>query len=235
MYLLHEFFLLDGLGQLTDGILAGDDYHLTDNVQGIGKTGYDWIGWKRRPPSTSNINILFQFDTLRNLTSIRLHTSNLFTRDIYLFHSIMITNCEDNISKTFLIINDDIINTQARFINISLASGQGILTKCLKIILTFNNRSKWILISEIIFDSMPIINNTPLITTTYIPPLIGKRYLVFVLFKISNIYVDEGVSIAQYWHWLLLATSLLILLIVLLIFGYIQWIQTYRHRRKLRK
>jgi hypothetical protein len=152
----------------------------------------------------------------------------------------MITNCEDKISKTFLIIQDDYLNTQARFINISLTSGQGILTKCLKIILTFNNRSKWILISEVIFDSMPIINHIPLLTTTninHLPPLIGKEHVFCGLkfFEKLVICLDEGVSIVQYWHWLLLASSLFILLIVLLIFGYVQWIQTYRHRRKLRK
>jgi len=176
-----NFFVLDGLGQLTDGILAGDDYRLSDNVQGIGQIGYDWIGWKRK----SSLNLFFYFDTLQNLTSIRLYTSNLFTRDIYIFNSILINNCENKINKTFLIIPDDYINIQARFINISLNSGYGIRTKCLKITLTFNNRSKWILISEILFDSKPIIDNSPLLITTttitnHLPPLIGKN--LFLLF-----------------------------------------------------
>jgi hypothetical protein len=88
-------------------------------------------------------------------------------------------------SKTFFIIPDDHINTQARFINVSLASGYGVATKCLKITLTFNNRSKWILISEVLFDSMPIINNTPLLTTTntnHLPPLIGNKNIVFLFY-----------------------------------------------------
>jgi len=164
---------LDGLGQLTDGILAGDDYRLSDNVQGIGKMGYDWIGWKRR----SSLNFLFYFSTLQNLTTIRFHTSNLFTRDIYLFNSILIINCENKTNKIFMIIPDDYTNIQARFINISLNSAHGILTKCLNITLTFNTKSRWILISEIIFDSKPIINKIPQLITTstyHIPPSIGK-------------------------------------------------------------
>jgi hypothetical protein len=221
-------FFLDGLGQLTDGILAGDDYRLSDNVQGIGQIGYDWIGWKRR----SSLNFLFHFSTLKNLTTIRFHTSNLFTRDIYIFNSILITNCENKTNKTFIIIPEDYKNIQARFINISLGFGYGILTKCLKITLTFNNRSKWILISEIIFDSKPIINHIPS------PPLIGKNRVcvrVFLYTKNSIIYLDTAVKTIRYWHWLLLASSILILLIVLLIFIYIQWIQTSRQQRKLHK
>jgi hypothetical protein len=66
-----------------------------------------------------------------------------------------------------------------------LNSGYGIRTKCLKITLTFNNRSKWILISEILFDSKPIIDNNPLLITTtttitnHLPPLIGKNLFCF--------------------------------------------------------
>ncbi|CAF0885828.1 unnamed protein product [Adineta steineri] len=219
--------LIDGLGQLTDGILAGDDYRLADNIQGIGQIGYDWIGWKRKSSTSSNINLIFYFDSIRNITSIRFHTSNLFTRDIYLFNSIIITNCDNSISSSssssFFLIPDDYINTQARFINISLASGHGIITKCLKVTLTFNNRSKWILISEVLFDSAPINNIIPSLTmttpdTNHIPPLI-----------------DYGITIIHYWQWLLLASSLFILLVILTICVYFQWIQTFRHRRKLRK
>ncbi|CAF3931113.1 unnamed protein product [Rotaria sp. Silwood2] len=210
--------LKDGLGQLTDGILGGDDYRLADNAQGIGKIGYDWIGWKRKLFSTSNINLYFYFNAIKNFTSINLYTSNLFLRDIYLFNSIMITDCDDkNIRKTFSIIPDDSINPHARFINISLVSGHGIIANCLKVTLTFNNRSKWILISEVLFDSIPINTNIPLLTTTIQPTTL----------------IDNGIKLTQYWHWLLLASSLVLLLIVLLIFIYLQWIQSSQHRRKL--
>jgi hypothetical protein len=165
---------IGGLGQLTDGVLAGDDYRSSENVQGIGPIGYDWIGWKRR----SSINLRFRFTTIQNLTSIRLHTSNLFTRDIYLFNSILIETCDNHLNQTFLMIPDDYTNLHARFINISLASGYGLLTQCLKVTLTFNNRSKWILISEVLFDSKPILQHIPLSTATETnqsPSLIGKE------------------------------------------------------------
>lgn len=203
--------LKDGLGQLTDGILAGDDYRLSENVQGIGQTGYDWLGWKRR----SLLHFNFYFAQIQNLTSIRLHTSNLFTRDIYQFSSILIKNCEKSSKNpTFVLIPDDFENPRARFINISLDSGYGFATNCLKVSLTFNNRSKWILISEVLFETKPLLTAN----TIHLSP-----------------YNDNNMHISQYWYWLLFAICLLIALIVLLIFVYIQWIKTFQEQRKLRK
>jgi len=168
--------LKNGLGQLTDGILGENDYRLTDNIQ----IGYDWIGWKKR----LNINLIFYFDTIRNFTSIRIHTSNFFLHDIYLFHSIIIQNCENlnNYQRNFL-IPTDYINITSRFIQISLTDNQTFLSNCLNITLNFNNRSKWILISEIEFDSIPI--------------------------NLSN-----QISIIHYWHWLVFGFILLIILFI---------------------
>ncbi|CAF3828535.1 unnamed protein product [Rotaria magnacalcarata] len=127
--------------------------------------------------------------------------------------------------KTFLKIPDDYLKSQARFVDASLNSNRGIVTNCLKLTLTFNNRSKWILISEILFESKPIIKSIPLLTTAaaaattnYLPPL-----------------TDNGLSIIPYWHWLLLASSLLLLLIVLLVMLYLQWTQSTRNQKKVRQ
>ncbi|UJR26817.1 hypothetical protein I4U23_008130 [Adineta vaga] len=218
--------LKDGLGQLTDGIIAGDDYRLTDNVQGIGQIGYDWIGWKRKSFTMSNVNLLFYFNTIRNITSIRLHTSNLFTRDIYIFNSIIIADCDEKMNtKTFFLIPDDYVNTHARFINISLASGSGFITKCIRLTLTFNNRSKWILISEVVFNTITAINHT---SSSITPATITDN-------NQSPPFIDYGITVIHYWQWLLLISSLFTLLIILSIFVYYQWIQTFRQRRKLHK
>jgi discoidin domain receptor family protein 2 len=141
--------LKGGLGQLTDGILGTDDYRLADN---------NWIGWKRK---SSNTNLVFYFDTIRNFTSIRIHTSNLFTHDVSLFQSLIITNCDNKTNHRIeLIIPDDYTNITARFIHVYLADQKSLLSNCLDMKLNFNNRSKWILISEIQFDSTPIIGKS---------------------------------------------------------------------------
>lgn len=96
----------------------------------------------------------------------------------------------------------------------------------MKVTLTFNDRSKWILISEVLFETQPIIKPIPLLTTTnrnHLPSSIGRKN------------ADPGINMIQYWHWLLLAISLLLLLMALLIIFYLQWIQSTQNRRKLHK
>ncbi|CAF3569586.1 unnamed protein product [Adineta steineri] len=212
--------LKDGLGQLTDGIIAPDDNkQLIDVIQSKDQIECQWIGWKRQ----SDIKLNFYFDTIRNFTSIHVHTSNLFTHNIYVFHSITISNCNRNLNNSqmeFVILND-YINTNARFIHIYFMNQTNIISDCLNIIFTFNNRSQWILVSEIQFDSIPIDLN--------------KSQFINIKTTFLNNDDDNGVSIVHYWHWLFFALSVLILFIVSLVFVYINWIQTYQQHCKLYK
>ncbi|UJR22292.1 hypothetical protein I4U23_025350 [Adineta vaga] len=209
-----------GLGQLTDGIFAHDDYHLADLIQGEDQNGCDWIGWKRKYPSMTNIKLTFYFDTMRNFTSMGIHTSNLFTHDIYQIYSITITYCDDTIhNQMYFVIPNDYINTSARFIQISFADEKDILSDCLNVILTFNSRSKWILISEVQFESIPINSNE----TTIITDILNPKLTL----------INDKVTIIHYWHWLFFAFSLFVLLIISFIFIYVNWIHTYRQHWKL--
>lgn len=153
--------LIDGLGQLTDGMFGEDDYRVTDHEQ----IGYDWIGWKNR----SNVNLLFYFDTYRNFTSIHLHTSNFFPHHIYLFHSIMVKTCSDRkyYPTMEFIIPQDYTNASARIVEI-LLDKNSLLTNCVNVTLIANNRSEWILISEIQFYSNPIISKGKLIEMIFL-------------------------------------------------------------------
>ena len=145
--------LHDGLGQLTDGIVAEDG----DSPSGL---SYDWIGWRRRVSRTA-IALSFHFASRRNFTSIRFHTSNLFTHDIYLFHSVVIAPCQEAIDqRTTVIIGPDRRRTDARWIQVSLANGHGLVAQCLIALLTFDRQSKWILIGEVHFEFESITNET---------------------------------------------------------------------------
>lgn len=223
----------DGLGQLTDGIVARDDYLLGDNVQGIGQLGYDWIGWRKKPSMNATITLRFHFENQRHWSSIHLHTSNLFTRDIYQFHSITIQPCY-TINQTLRVnIPEDRTNIQARFINISFPLTSPIIGSCLQIRLTYHPRSKWILMSEILFKSMPID-----ISSILTPSLITATTTTIVKMdddESSSTSLDNEFNWTQYWHWIVLALSLLMILVLLLIFVYLQWIQTTRQKRNLRK
>ena len=163
---------LEGLGQLTDGIVAHADDYLTDSVQGIGQLGYDWIGWKRRD---APVNLTFVFPTLRQFTAMRLHTSNLFTRQISIFHSIIIHPCQETVGQRIeWILPADTVNNSARWIEVPLGGQYGLIGQCLQILLTFDNRSQWILISEVQFDSQPV---KTIEAQTHLPLLNSKSLL----------------------------------------------------------
>ena len=74
-----------GLGQLIDGRYG------RDNFKAAGKNsvvkGYDWVGWKKRPPAAS-VNLVFTFDTVRSFSRMDIHTNNHFTKDIQVFNQV---------------------------------------------------------------------------------------------------------------------------------------------------
>ena len=190
MVFIEKSFFLDGLGQLTDGIFGSDDYRSTDQ----NRRGYDWIGWKRN----TSINLLFYFDTSRNFTGVRIHTSNLFTQQIHLFPSIRIASCEklntQSMSMDFIIPSDS-LNTSSRLIQILLTKRKHFITNCLNLTINQHETSQWILISEIEFDSLPI-NSTFLILN-------------------SNLFI-------HYWHWLFFLLTLILFALILLLIHRIQ-------------
>jgi hypothetical protein len=164
---------------LTDGILARDDYLSAENVQGIGQLGYDWIGWKRKSSTNGTVHMQIEFESKRHLTSIYIHTSNLFTRDIYLFNAISIMNCDEINHRQHVHIPDDRLNSRARLLNITIDYSQKLIGQCFQLILTFHPQSKWILISEILLESSPIID-IELSTTTIMP---NKHHRVAIIGK----------------------------------------------------
>lgn len=97
----------DGLGQLTDGELGGDN--LRHDPKGTGIKGYEWVGWRndslaglghsKSPPHSpkegtskaghhhqSTVELLFRFDGARNFSQAFIHCfSN--GRDVRVFRS----------------------------------------------------------------------------------------------------------------------------------------------------
>lgn len=46
--------------------------------------GYEWIGWRNDTPGLLGkpVEIVFEFDTVRNFSAIVLHTNNMYTKDV---------------------------------------------------------------------------------------------------------------------------------------------------------
>ncbi|EDW03009.1 GH10729 [Drosophila grimshawi] len=148
---------VDGLGQLVDGQKGKDNFR-TD-IHGFGK-GYEWIGWRNDTPGllSKPVEIVFEFDTVRNFSAIVLHTNNMYTKDVQVFvHAKVFFSIGGRYFSgepvQFSYMPDTIMD-HARDVTIKLHHRVG---KYLKINLYF--AVKWIMLSEISFISVPAMGN----------------------------------------------------------------------------
>ena len=74
-YIRSTNMLVDGLGQLSDGITGSEEISMIDGYQ-------PWIGWSNE--TSSYITIKFQFESIRQINRMTIHTNNLFSKEIFL-------------------------------------------------------------------------------------------------------------------------------------------------------
>jgi len=163
-YIPAKNLLINGLGQLSDGITGTEEISVINGYQ-------PWIGWSNE--TNGYISIRFEFDAIRQINRMSIHTNNLFSRDILIFRkaiiSFSIRDNEKNSSEPIVYQHqrDDIFEI-ARPILIELHNR---IAKYVRVDLYFD--SKWLLISEITFDSQ--IYNPDKSTTTIVNEQ-RKRY-----------------------------------------------------------
>lgn len=143
-YIPKTNMLINGLGQLSDGITGSEDMSLVDGRQ-------PWVGWSN--DSNTHVTIIFQFDYPRQMNRVTIHTNNVFSKQISIFKTAVITFSlnGERTSYSNAIISDqnrDEIFEIARPILIQLNNH---IAKYVRLDLYFD--SKWLLISEITFDS----------------------------------------------------------------------------------
>jgi len=87
-----DHYLSGGLGQLTDGVEGHSNFRL--DPDGWGRKGYEWVGWRNDSArataggddlNSDSVRILFELERARRFTAIRLHSNNMFTRDVRVF------------------------------------------------------------------------------------------------------------------------------------------------------
>lgn len=61
--------MTEGLGQLTDGMCGLDDFTLS-HVYGVWP-GYDYVGWSNESLPMDYVEIMFEFDRIRNFTTMK--------------------------------------------------------------------------------------------------------------------------------------------------------------------
>ncbi|XP_043286317.1 discoidin domain-containing receptor 2 isoform X2 [Venturia canescens] len=147
-----EGYLSGGMGQLVDGQKGPDNFRL--DVNGNGR-GYEWVGWRNDTPSMIGhpVEIIFEFDYLRNFTAMHLHTNNYFSKDVQVFsHAKVYLSPGDNQfngEPVHFSYMPDLVLEQAREVTIKLHSRAG---RYLKLQLYF--AARWIMLSEVVFESV---------------------------------------------------------------------------------
>ena len=136
-------FLSDGLGMLTDGKLAPEDYVDTD--------GLGWIGWNVN--DTPKPYIIFEFLNTRIFSAMTLHCNVRDTAKIKLFSEVVISFSMDGVSfyESFEYKPKSVSSRSAWMnynVTIDLHRHTGKLMK-----LQFSYTGHWILISEVTFHS----------------------------------------------------------------------------------
>lgn len=140
--------LRNGLGQLIDGKFGHDDFKTDFNE------GQTWVGWKNDTRHNKPIEIKFEFDRVREFSAIHIYCNNQFMKDVQVFSvaKVMFSVGGKRFGKgepiTYEYVEDRIFEN-ARNISIKLHHRVG---RYVKVQLHF--AAKWLLISEINFDSV---------------------------------------------------------------------------------
>lgn len=61
--------MTEGLGQLTDGVCGLDDFTVSHERNGW--PGYDYVGWNNESFPSGFVEIMFEFDRIRNFTTMK--------------------------------------------------------------------------------------------------------------------------------------------------------------------
>ncbi|KAG0714483.1 Discoidin domain-containing receptor 2 [Chionoecetes opilio] len=145
-------WLSSGLGQLSDG----ETGHTNFRVDALGRgRGYEWVGWKNDSRQRQPVELTFEFESVRNFSAVHIYTNNFFTKDTQVFSRARVLfsvggehyHAQPPVEFEYVV---DRIFENARNVTIRL---HGAAAKFVKVQLFFALR--WILISEVAFDSEP--------------------------------------------------------------------------------
>ncbi|XP_024129186.1 discoidin domain-containing receptor 2 isoform X2 [Oryzias melastigma] len=148
--------LTKGLGQLTDGTWGLDDF-LHSHIYGVWP-GYDYVGWSNRTFPKGYVEMIFDFDHVRNFTSMKVHSSNMFSRGVRVFRQVTCffrSDSEWEPGPVTFRPTPDRVSQRARFVTVTLGDRTAKTIKC-----RFHFNDVWMLFSEVAFQSGSAVYNT---------------------------------------------------------------------------
>lgn len=148
--------LHDGLGQLTDGVEGRDNFKAEYSTS-LGQ-GYEWVGWRNDSPHSNPLEMVFEFDSVRNFSEAYFHCNNQHTKDVSLFSLAKFWFSVGGrwyLEEPLVFKNmHNPLPEKARNVTIRLHHKIG---RFVKVHLSY--RSGWILLSEVAFSSQPAEGN----------------------------------------------------------------------------
>uniref|UniRef100_A0AAY4BTD9 receptor protein-tyrosine kinase n=1 Tax=Denticeps clupeoides TaxID=299321 RepID=A0AAY4BTD9_9TELE len=144
--------LSGGLGQLTDGVTGQDDFLQTHQYNVW--PGYDYVGWSNDSLGPGYVEVEFVFDRMRNFTSMKVHSNNMFSRGVKIFSSVscwfkprLIADWEAEPVEFHTVLDDR--NPSARYVTVPLGWRTAKGLRC-----RFFFADVWMMFSEISFRSV---------------------------------------------------------------------------------
>ncbi|XP_066256010.1 discoidin domain-containing receptor 2-like isoform X2 [Euwallacea similis] len=157
-----------GLGQLVDGLYGDDDYQ---NQLSGEQSGSRWVGWSSEGRNAEPLEMTVEFDGIREFNAVHLHSNNMFTRGVQVFSKAEIWFSLDgsryHMDPIKATIAPDHARESARNVTILL---KGRPARFIKLRLFFGD--KWILLSEMAFESLHLTTNMTVydVERFFLPP-----------------------------------------------------------------
>ncbi|XP_051720890.1 discoidin domain-containing receptor 2 isoform X2 [Ctenopharyngodon idella] len=154
-----SYSMTEGLGQLTDGSWGLDDF-TKSQVYGVWP-GYDYVGWTNTSFPGGSVEMTFEFDRIRNFTSMKVHTNNMYTLGVRIFRQAMCYFRSDSDWEPNPVLfkpKADNISPSARFVTVALGNRRASAIRC-----HFVFNDIWMMFSEIAFQSDTAVYNTSLV------------------------------------------------------------------------
>ncbi|NXC51130.1 DDR2 protein, partial [Penelope pileata] len=114
--------------------------------------GYDYVGWRNESTAGGYIEITFEFDRIRNFTTMKVHCNNMFAKGVKIFKEVQCyfrsdaSEWEPNAISSVLVLDD--VNPSARFVTVPLLHRMASAIKC-----QYYFADTWMMFSEITFQS----------------------------------------------------------------------------------
>ncbi|KAI7806189.1 epithelial discoidin domain-containing receptor 1 isoform X2 [Triplophysa rosa] len=162
--------MFGGLGQLCDGVLGGNDFMESKELRVW--PGYDYVGWSQDVLGQPAVDIEFHFEKTRIFHTMQVHSSNRYIQGVRVFSRVECKFKATLLSpwaEPPLILHvplGDMNDPSARTISLPLGGQPAQILSC-----RFAFESRWLLISEISFYSVPFESGSLPSPTASIRPL----------------------------------------------------------------